>query len=808
MNPASVPGTLKARPQWIVYKVRRNGEKTDKIPVDHRTGKAHDAHDPAIWMSFEDASEAAAEFDGVGFVFAETDPFTGIDLDKCVGPDGTLEPWAEQVVDCFGSYAELSPSGTGVHILIVGKLPPGVGHKVNGQGADGRGKIEVYDRKRFFTVTGNRLGEVPEIYDRQEEFAAFCRARMPFVDTPAGPAGVIGPSRLDDEEVLRMARSTWPLRFGKLFDDGDLSDYDGDQSRADMALLNFLAFYTGSNARQLDRLFRKSALMRDKWDRKLGASTYGAVTIAKVLGTAKASYHAATEGPEPSRATKEDADDEPIVVRASTIEPRAVEWLWPNRIPRKFISIFAGQTSVGKSFVSLDIVARVTTGGEWPDLPGECAPMGNVLIISEDGQSTVNVPRLIAMGADLDKVFFMTWAAMGRFTLTNTSLLAQAVGMSEDPILIVIDPPSNFMGAIDEHKNSEVRSALMFLVAWLENYHVPIALLFITHVNKNAKGIDAINRVIGSIAWMSTARVGFVLTRDPDQPGRNLFLMSKSNIGPLIDGVAFRVVPAEICGGIKTGRLEWLGSVNTSADDAVNGEKKKPVKPCVMEWLAERFREKRTWRAKDLERAAYDAGYSYSSVFKEAPFTPSMIRKRKITEPGRGSYSEWRAQPGWPPENRPESSESSESSDATPCGETENQTFGTTSKVPESSCVPESSSEQLSDQEGTTFGTTEGSPESWEKPRLPALYDPTFGTFGSFGSPPAGAGEEVSDPRRALQFLAGILQLDQEFARSDLMAWAWNRRITEAEILAASESLGVTKTLDGGIELWKLESHL
>jgi hypothetical protein len=136
-----------------------------------------------------------------------------------------------------------------------------------------------------------------------------------------------------------------------------------------MALLNFLAFYTGSNTKQLDRLFRKSALMRDKWDERRGTTTYGTYTIAKVLDTAKASYHAAEEGPEKARATKEDADDSPIVVRASTIEPKTVEWLWPNRIPAGFISIFAGRTSVGKSFVTLDIVARVTTGGEWPDLP-------------------------------------------------------------------------------------------------------------------------------------------------------------------------------------------------------------------------------------------------------------------------------------------------------------------------------------------------------------------------------------------------------------------------------------------------------
>lgn len=85
--------------------------------------------------------------DGIGFMFSVSDPYTGIDLDKCLNAEtGELEPWAQRCVDLFNSYTEITPSGKGLHIIIRGKLP-GKGRK--------KGKFEVYDRGRFFTFTGN-----------------------------------------------------------------------------------------------------------------------------------------------------------------------------------------------------------------------------------------------------------------------------------------------------------------------------------------------------------------------------------------------------------------------------------------------------------------------------------------------------------------------------------------------------------------------------------------------------------------------------------------------------------------------------
>jgi putative DNA primase/helicase len=104
--------------------------------------------DLLTWRPFEEALETlrAGDHDGLGFVFCSEDPYTGIDLDKCRDPEtGDIEPWAMAVMDQLGGYQEVSPSGTGVHIIVKGKLP---------EGRNRRGNIEAYSRERFFTISG------------------------------------------------------------------------------------------------------------------------------------------------------------------------------------------------------------------------------------------------------------------------------------------------------------------------------------------------------------------------------------------------------------------------------------------------------------------------------------------------------------------------------------------------------------------------------------------------------------------------------------------------------------------------------
>ena len=146
-----IPPELQQRPQWVVWCLETRGGRPTKAPWiagAHRTRRASTS-DPATWRPFEDAT-AAVWADGVGYVFSAVDPFVGVDLDGCRDPaTGALAPWARRVVSMFATYTEVSPSGTGVHVLARGHVP-GPRHR--------RGPVEMYDSRRYFTITGQRLG--------------------------------------------------------------------------------------------------------------------------------------------------------------------------------------------------------------------------------------------------------------------------------------------------------------------------------------------------------------------------------------------------------------------------------------------------------------------------------------------------------------------------------------------------------------------------------------------------------------------------------------------------------------------------
>ncbi len=150
--PDHIPAELRARPQWVLWKLERRSGKLTKIPYTPGTGGRASATDLTTWGAFEDALEELdrGTYDGVGFVFSSGDPYVGVDLDACVDPEtGEISPWAVRIIEELDSYTELSPSGTGVHIIARGKLRDG----------GRRGPIEMYSRDRYFTMTGRVLGE-------------------------------------------------------------------------------------------------------------------------------------------------------------------------------------------------------------------------------------------------------------------------------------------------------------------------------------------------------------------------------------------------------------------------------------------------------------------------------------------------------------------------------------------------------------------------------------------------------------------------------------------------------------------------
>lgn len=200
-----IPAALRGRPQWIVWRNETRGDKPTKVPYQ-TSGQHASSTDPQTWTTFDKAFARFQQggYDGIGYVFAQDDPFCGIDLDGCRDEGGGRE-WARQIVARFNSYAEVSPSSTGVKIFIEGRLPFSGRKKELPKEEPCGGKspgIEVYDQARYFAVTGRRVAGPTEPQPRQEVLDAFCKENWP--EQSAG--GQLTKAWYSPEAVIERAR--------------------------------------------------------------------------------------------------------------------------------------------------------------------------------------------------------------------------------------------------------------------------------------------------------------------------------------------------------------------------------------------------------------------------------------------------------------------------------------------------------------------------------------------------------------------------------------------------------------------------
>lgn len=192
INFDNIPEELKLRKSWVLWKyIIRNGAKT-KFPFQ-ANGSAASSTDPSTWDTLDAvrARYAMGSWEGIGYVFSPDDPYTGIDLDGCRDPQtGKMEDWARELVVQLASYAELSPSMSGVKIWVRAEWPQGAGHNAKlpemAKVSDKTPGIEAYSWGRFFTVTGCTLKGQTEIRDNQEVVTAI-RERFFKAEAPAYP---------------------------------------------------------------------------------------------------------------------------------------------------------------------------------------------------------------------------------------------------------------------------------------------------------------------------------------------------------------------------------------------------------------------------------------------------------------------------------------------------------------------------------------------------------------------------------------------------------------------------------------------
>lgn len=274
----NVPTELANYPQWVSWSgtLGENG-KTRKIPISPKSGRFAQTNASGSWGTFEETIKFSREHNlpGIGFVFSEHDDFVGIDFDDCLDPaTGAIDPEALKVINRLDTYTEISPSGRGIHVIAKGKLPAG---------SRKSGKVEIYDERRFFTITGRPFNGTPtEVRERKKEIREVYQAMFPRPETKSKSPSK--EAQIDDQALLELAKNADnALKFNRLWN-GDFSGYPS-QSEADLALCRMLAFWTDRDAEQMDRLFRQSCLFRPKWDvpHYGGKKTYGQATIDKAL---------------------------------------------------------------------------------------------------------------------------------------------------------------------------------------------------------------------------------------------------------------------------------------------------------------------------------------------------------------------------------------------------------------------------------------------------------------------------------------------------------------------------------------------
>lgn len=284
-----IPLELKQLPHWVGWKyMQRPGEDHKrKVPINAMDGQPAKSNDPTTWCDFDTACLGKERFglDGIGFMFSG-DGIFGIDIDHCYDPETQeLDPAAAEIIETVQSYTELSPSGTGIHILCKGVLP---------EGRKRRGAVEMYSTLRYFTVTGNQFGLEYPFSDCTERVAVMHRKYLGEEETAAGaqkaalpmPAGRGTNADMSVDAILRrMFDSKHGQKLQDLYN-GSWERYgigDGSQSSADQAFCNTLAFWCRCDAALMDAIFRRSGLYRQKWDKRRGTKTYGQITIDRAI---------------------------------------------------------------------------------------------------------------------------------------------------------------------------------------------------------------------------------------------------------------------------------------------------------------------------------------------------------------------------------------------------------------------------------------------------------------------------------------------------------------------------------------------
>jgi hypothetical protein len=372
----------------------------------------------------------------------------------------------------------------------------------------------------------------------------------------------------------------------------------------------------------------------------------------------------------------------------NTLNIEPIRWLVPGHIPLGKLVLFAGDGGHGKSTLTLDIAACLTTGRPCFGMNYKPMPPCDVLLVSceDDAKDTV-VPRLLSAGADLSRVWKVEGiktksGTVAPFSLAHYEQMERELAAKPDIRLVVIDPAGAFVGRakVDDHKDSELRALLGPLGELASRRQVTI--LLVKHFNKSATS-KAVYKIGGSGGYVNTVRAAFIITPDAEDESRKLLLPVKGNLGPKPDGIAYRMRSLDAHErnrvldsyakhlsaedrellGQQLFRIDWLGECDDDAD-AVIGEQGRAdrsgnkVERCAA-WM-ETFLNTYAYPSDEINRAAEASGYTKDNVFRAKAQLKAKGLRNCNRFPGKqwwsgfGEPHTWRQRPEEKPPNTPD----------------------------------------------------------------------------------------------------------------------------------------------------------
>ena len=421
------PAELKALPNFVVWNYELRNGKPTKVPTNPDNFRRADCTDTRTWSTYENALAGSTLSEGIGCVI--TSPYVAVDLDKCRDPKTReTEPWARQILDELNSYSEISPSGRGFHIWVRSSLP-------NGRRRVGR--VEMYDKARYFTVTGNQVADTsPNIEVRD---LTSLHSRLETLD----------PQNITTSPTKQVeSRGSSPSSKLESLIAGRWQGLYTSQSEADSALCVMLARKHDCDVAIIAAEFRKSGLYREKWDRQ----DYRDRTIENAIDLVKKDTRPPS-GPQDKAENADALNWRSSFKSYSEMEPGEPQFLIKNFLPYG-VTFVGGLPGSGKTWLCLSMAKALTTGQKFLGHYEVPAPAPVLYLIPEVGERSFRA-RLDKMRLTTAGDWFICRTMKDGICSLNEGRLIAAVKALKP--VVILDTAIRFSTADSENSATDNR---------------------------------------------------------------------------------------------------------------------------------------------------------------------------------------------------------------------------------------------------------------------------------------------------------------------------------------------------------------